>query len=126
MNVKRLLRRSIALFAASAVCLLPRTGFATTQVSSVTISYVSVYAGSSGSQGAYVAISPAMPNGTEGCATTPAQYVWIDFVSTAQPDGKTLYATVMAAFLTGHTVTFGVSGCGSNGMPLVYRVDLNP
>ena len=104
----------------------PGVSQAGTYVSGVTIQSVNLYAGAS-SQGAYIVIWPALPSGTEGCTYTPANELWIDFSSTAQPDGKTLYATVLAAFLAGRQMTFGVLGCGANGaVPLVYRVDVYP
>jgi hypothetical protein len=97
---------------------------ATTQVAGTVVS-VSIYSGAIGTTGAEVIISPALPNGTEGCALTPANTLYIDFSSTAQPDGKSLYATVLAALLAGKQMTFGILGCAINGeVPLVYRVDV--
>jgi hypothetical protein len=99
---------------------------AISQVPASTITSMGSYTGASGAQGAWVVFSPAIPS-LEGCSNTAGNQVWIDFSSTVQPDGKTIYATVLAAFLSGHTVGFGVSGCvDGDQLPLVYRVDLYP
>jgi len=99
---------------------------ATTQIPASTVTTIGTYTGVSGALGAYVTFSPAIP-GLEGCSNTTGNEVWIDFSSTTQPDGKTLYATILAAFLAGHTVGFGVNTCVQAGqMPLVYRVDVYP
>lgn len=84
------------------------------------------YAGNSGSHGVYIVISPALP-GLEGCSVQAGNLIWIDFSSVTEPDGRSLYATVLAAYLSGHTVGFGVAGCDVSGQfPLVYRVDVGP
>jgi hypothetical protein len=102
------------------------TARANTQITSVTITGLSIYAGSTGSQGAEVSFTPAMP-GVEGCTYPAGNVFWIDFASASQPDGKSLYATVLAAYLAGHSLTFGVLGCAESGqLPLVYRVDVGP
>src|ERR1700722_8700167 len=56
---------------------------ATTQVGGTVVS-VSIYSGAIGTTGAEVIISPALPNGTEGCTYSPANTLYIDFSSTAQ------------------------------------------
>lgn len=100
--------------------------FATSAVLAATVTQISSYTGASGALGAYVVFSPAVP-GLEGCGNTAGNQVWIDFSSTVQPDGKTIYATVLGAFLTGHSIGFGVNGCVDAGqLPLVYRVDVHP
>jgi hypothetical protein len=109
-----------------ASALAPTLAIATTQVSGTVLS-VSIYTGAIGTTGAEVVISPALPNGTEGCTYTPANTIFIDFSSTVQPDGKSLYTTVLAALLAAKQMTFGVSGCAINGaVPVVYRVDVVP
>ncbi|MES1189996.1 MAG: hypothetical protein ABUS47_02830 [Steroidobacter sp.] len=126
MNIKRLIKIGKVLCVTGIAFALPLTVSAATQVGGVTVTKVSIYSGST-MQGAMVWISPALPDGTESCSYTPANILWIDFSSTTQPDGKSLYATVMSAFLAGHQVTFAVSGCGDAGQhPLVYRVDVLP
>jgi len=104
----------------------PQKAAATTQISSITVTGLSIYAGSTSSQGAEVIFSPAMP-GIEGCTLPAANVLWIDFSSATPPDGRSLYATVLAAYLAGHTLTFGVGGCALGGqIPVVYRVDVGP
>jgi hypothetical protein len=99
---------------------------AISQVPASTVTAMGSYTGASGGAGAWVVFSPAIPN-LEGCSNTAGNQVWIDFTSTVQPDGKTIYATVLAAFLSGHSIGFGVSGCVDSGqLPLVYRVDVYP
>lgn len=49
-------------------------------------------------------------------------HLWIDWDS--DPNGKTSYATVLARQMAGKKLAFGVSGCSSTGIPLVYRVDI--
>jgi hypothetical protein len=95
---------------------------ATTQISGVTVTGISIYMGNSGATGAYVTITPSQ-SGVEGCSAGTA--VWIDFSVQTAPDGKALYATVLAAYIAGKAVTFGVSGCGYSGHPQVYRVDIS-
>jgi hypothetical protein len=56
-----------------------------------------------------------MPNGTEGCSSSPENTLFIGFSSAVRPDGKALYATVLAALLVGKQMNVGVQGCGING-----------
>ena len=99
---------------------------AISQVPASTITSMGSYTGASGGAGAWVVFSPAISN-LESCGNTAGNQVWIDFSSAVQPDGKTIYATVLAAFLAGHSIRFGVSSCVDAGQsPLVYRVDLYP
>jgi hypothetical protein len=114
---------------AGLLILTQASAHAATQIGSVTVTGASIYMGNvgGGATGAYIDITPAQPVGLEGCSgygggTT----LWIDFSAQTAPDGKALYATVMAAFLAGRTLTFGVSGCGYSGqMPQIYRVDIS-
>jgi hypothetical protein len=107
------------------ISMLPALATATAQVSGVTITAISIYAGNSGSQGAVITFSPGIA-GLEGCTNTAGKAVWIDFSSATPPDGKSLYASVLAARLAGQVVTFGVGGCADAGqLPLVYRVDVH-
>ena len=99
--------------------------FADTTIVPQAINYINVYAGTA-AQGANIQFSPARPN-VEGCPYAPGNLVWIDFSSPIQPDGKVLYATVLAAVMAGKTVIFSVRGCGPNGqVPMVYSVQVNP
>lgn len=89
-----------------------------------TVTDVTVYSAASGVNGAYVIVTPAFAPNVEGCTGTADNEIWIDF---SDANGKTLYATVLAAQLGGQTVNFGVRGCGDNGqLPLVYSVNVVP
>ena len=115
----RILHISIAMGIVSA---LFGVALAQTQVSA-TVTQVSIYTGST-AQGAVLYITPAVPN-LEGCTNGPGNLLWIDFSSATQPDGRALYATVMAALAQGQRMAFGVSGCGDAGqVPVVYRIDV--
>jgi hypothetical protein len=96
---------------------------------SVTIVRPSVYMGTAYPgvyQGVLVQISPAYP-GLEGCSNAAGQYVFIDFSPQTSPNGRDLYAAVLAAFLAGHTVSFGTHGCTSDGaIPVVYGLNVDP
>jgi hypothetical protein len=95
-------------------------------VTPTTITYVAIYAGSSGATGAYVVFSPGI-TGLEGCSNTPGNEVWIDFSSTTEPTARALYATVLAASLAGRAITLEVNGCALGGeLPLVYQVAFAP
>ena len=72
---------------------------------------------------AYVIFTPAVPN-LEGCPYTAGDEVVIDW--STNPNAKAMYATVLAAYLAGRKVGFGVSGCYQGGAPLAYRVDVAP
>lgn len=93
-------------------------------VTPTTITKIGIYSGTTGSPGAYVYFSPALP-GLEGCTNSVGNEVWIDFTSTSEPTGKSLYATTIAGWLAGHTVSFEVSRCAF-GLPLVYNVEVGP
>jgi len=72
-----------------------------------------------------VTFTPGISN-LEGCGNSAGNAVWIDFASTTQPDGRSLYATIISAATTGATITMGVLGCADNNyLPLVYRVDMH-
>jgi len=114
MTIRKILRINKVLCLMAVIWILPQSALASTGISGVTVTRVSIYAGTS-AQGAIVWISSALPNNTEGCTFTPLNQIWIDFASTTQPDGKSLYATVMSAYLSGHQLTFGVQGCGDAG-----------
>jgi hypothetical protein len=97
---------------------------ASSQVNGVTVTQVSIYSSAAGNDGVVVYFSPGIPN-LEGCTNTAGNALWIDFSYTTQPDGKTLYSSLLAAELAGKAVTFGVSGCGASGQfPTIYRMDV--
>ncbi len=50
----------------------------------------------------------------------------LDFSTTGEPDGKTMYATVLTAQTAGKAVSFGFNGCASNGVPVVYAIAVAP
>jgi hypothetical protein len=83
-----------------------------------TITLVGSYANA-----AYVMFTPAVPN-LEGCPYTAGDEVVIDWGT--DPNAKAMYATVLAAYMAGRKVGFGVSGCYQGGAPLAYRVDVAP
>jgi hypothetical protein len=100
------------------------TAVASSQVGGVTINQLSIYSRPTGNDGVVVYFSPGIPN-LEGCTNTAGNALYIDFSYTTQPDGKALYASLLAAELAGKAVTFGVSGCGaSNQFPIIYRIDV--
>jgi hypothetical protein len=92
----------------------------------VTIETATIYMGSS-YPGALVKISPAYPAGLGGCSYTTGNYVFIDFAAQVTPSGRDLYASVVAAFMAGHQVAFGTSGCSSDGAyPRASAINLLP
>ncbi len=92
----------------------------------VTVEMTTVYMGST-YPGALVKISPAYPAGLGGCSYTTGDYVFIDFAAQVTPSGRDLYASVVAAFMAGRQVSFGTSGCSSDGAyPRAYGVNLLP
>jgi hypothetical protein len=93
----------------------------------VTITSVQVYVPPQGT-GAIVQFSPAAasPNGFPGCASQNGNSVWIDFSATGSPNGRDLYATVLAASAGGKLVVLGTYGCAANGLPLVYSIIYYP
>ena len=106
--------------------LVPHASLAWSGYNSVTVISAAVYQnGMSGLSGALIRVSPITPSDTEGCTNSGTGYVWIDWSSTAQPDGKSLYASMLAAELAGKVVNLGVNGCSSNGYPLAYAVGVN-
>jgi hypothetical protein len=126
MQFKHPLRAGLLSLVAASYIMTPGLSRADTQLIGITITGVGLYSGATGAQAAYVKFVPAMP-GIEGCTYAPGDQIWIDFSSAAQPDGKTLYETVLKVFMSGggHPLTFGLRGCADGGqVPLVYRVDL--
>jgi hypothetical protein len=71
----------------------------------------------------YIVFTPAVPN-LENCAYLNGDQVIIDW--TADPNAKAMYATALAAYLAGHKVGFGVSGCYPGSSAVAYRVDVKP
>jgi hypothetical protein len=126
MKCKQSLRNGLLSLSVTASLIMPTLSRADTQITGVQILNVGVYAGSSGLQGAYVRFAPAIP-AAEGCTYPPGDQIWIDFTSTTVPDGKTMYETVLKAYLANdlYLLSFGVRGCANQvQLPVVYRVDV--
>jgi hypothetical protein len=114
---------------AIAIGLTPTVGFAWSGYNNVTPTMVNVYqASQTTTPGALIQFSPGSASGAdnEGCAQSGKGYAWIDWSSTAQPDGKALYTSVLAAFMAGKQIGIGINGCNSSGYPVVYGINLNP
>jgi hypothetical protein len=105
------------------VAMLPEVTRADSNVTAP-IASVRIYRGAA-AQAGLVFFSSALQH-PEGCITATDNIIYIDFASATEPDGKAIYSTVLAAFLAGRTVQFGVRGCASNGAPLVYSVEVMP
>jgi hypothetical protein len=74
----------------------------------VTIKLLTVYQASQGAgAGALIELPTPFPNDTEGCSQSSHGYAWIDFSSSTQPDGKSVYATVLATRLAGRAIGIG-------------------
>ena len=82
-------------------------------------------AGQGAAPGALIQV-PSTFTDTEGCAHSNQGYAWIDWSSAAQPDGKSVYTTVLAGHLAGKQIGIGLNGCSSQGYPLVYGVNVYP
>ena len=100
----------------------PNTGLAS-GYSPVTIAQVTLYQGrgTSPPYGALVQLTTS-PSDSEPCTHSSRGYAWLDFTSTTQPDGRVLYAALLAAEIAGKSVNIGVSGYSSLGYPLIYAV----
>jgi hypothetical protein len=103
------------------MCGIAVAGSTTSQIPTT----VAIYAGSSGTTGVLVTISPPQPSTLTGCTDTSGNYVFINFSSTVLPTGRDLYASVLAAMFAGQAVAFGTSGCDPNGTyPQAYAVNI--
>ena len=91
-------------------------------VNNVTVIETTIYMGSTRT-GALVKFSPASP-GLEGCSYAGGNYVFIDYAAQVTPNGRDLYATVLAAYLAGRTIGIGTSGCTAEGFPIVYGINV--
>jgi hypothetical protein len=113
---------AIGLCLALIVGMRPNTSFAS-GYSPVSIASITVYQGGGASPpyGALVQLTSS-PSDSEGCTHSSSGYAWVDFSSTTQPDGKVVYSALLAAQIAGLTVNIGITGCSSQGYPLVYAV----
>jgi hypothetical protein len=93
----------------------------------VTITRLLLFQGGSvPNPGSLILFTPAIAD-TEGCTKSGQGYAWIDWTSTIQPDGKSLYTTLLAASLAGKKVDIVVNGCSQGAYyPLVYQVAIYP
>ena len=103
--------------------LLPAIANADSNVTAA-ISSINVYQGTM-AQVANITFSTPLGH-PEGCMNyAPDNVIRLDFSSPTEPSGKTLYATVLAAFLAGRSVQFGVRGCDPTGsLAIVYSVEI--
>jgi hypothetical protein len=117
--------RYILFVIGSALLLVLSWSVAEADTNSVTIVRPSIFMGTH-YPGLLVQISPAYP-GLEGCSNAAGQYVFVDFSIQTAPNGRDLYAAVLAAFLAGHTVSFGTHACTTDGAyPIVTAVSVDP
>lgn len=103
--------------------LMPMLASALSQTATVTVTQVQPYMGSDAT-GVLVAFSPAVTGNPENCSYTAGNQAWIDFSAAVNPNGRDLYAGVLAGFMAGQTFIFYFSGCGTTGRPLVYSVGI--
>ncbi|MBS0579094.1 MAG: hypothetical protein JSR36_07505 [Proteobacteria bacterium] len=124
----KILRRAEMWYAAVGVgaimAFAPMHAFALSSYNAVTITKLLMnQGGRGGSPGALIFFTPTTPADTEGCTTSGSGYAWIDWSSTVQPDGKAVYATVLAASMAGKKVNISVSGCANSGYyPFVSQI----
>lgn len=114
-----------AVCAVSLAMLAPSAALAWSGYSQVLLKAVTVYqSGRGANPGALIELPTPFPSDTEGCAHSGQGYAWIDFSTSGQPDGKEVYASVLAAHLAGRSIGIGLNGCNSEGYPLVYGVNV--
>jgi hypothetical protein len=105
---------------------LPVPVWAGSTYSKVTVTRLLVFQASSGSNpGSLILFTPATAD-SEGCTKSGQGYAWIDWTSTLLPDGRSLYATVLAASLAGKQLDIVVGGCSQGYYPLVYQIVMYP
>jgi hypothetical protein len=123
------MHRHILALLAAVIGWAPTIAFATSGYNNVSPTGITIYQASQTAwPGALIQFSPGSASGAdnEGCAQSGKGYAWIDWSSTAQPDGKALYTSVLAAFMAGKQIGIGLGGCNSSGYPLVYGINLYP
>jgi hypothetical protein len=113
--------RYAPILCALVVSLLSMNANALSQTGNVTVTQMNVYLGSDAT-GVLVQFTPSVANNPEGCSYSTGNQVWIDFSAAVNPSGRDLYAAVLAGFIAQQTLSFQVSGCSSNGRPLVNEV----
>lgn len=110
--------------------LMPHVGWSWSGYNKVTVSLVTIYeAGIGAAPGALIQFSGGTGADNEGCTQSGKNLAWIDWSSSILPDGKAIYATVLAAQLAGKLIGIGLNGCSSaavGGYPLVYGINVYP
>lgn len=120
------LKGTTLLFASALLSLAPALGWAYGTTNTVTITTLTIYMAAN-TTGALVKFTPANPSGLTGCTYTTGDYVFIDFSATGNPNGRDLYASLLAATMAGKQVDIGTLGCGDGGYyPLAYGVNVYP
>ena len=105
--------------------LAPCTAMAWGGYNNVTLRLLTLYqAGRGANPGALIELPAPFPSDNEGCTQSNKGYAWIDFTSATQPDGKALYASVLAAHLAGRPLGIGTNGCSVDGFPVVYGINV--
>jgi len=108
-----------------AAALIPAQAFSWSGFNHVSVKAMTIYAAGHGATpGALIQLPTPIQADNEGCAHSSEGYVWIDFSAAGQPDGRSLYATVLAAHLAGQDLGFGLNGCSSDRWPVVYGVNV--
>jgi hypothetical protein len=109
----------------AAVFAAPAVGWSWSGYNGVTISSATVYQSGKASPPGVEIFLTTSPADTEGCSNSGKGYAWIDFSSSGLPDGNALYAAVLAAEASGKAVDFGLNGCASNGVPMIYAITVH-
>ena len=115
----------VALLAATIAAAASAPAGAWSGYNGVTIATSTAYQAGKASPPGILVILTSSPTDSEGCTSSNKGWSWIDFSSTGLPDGRTLYATVLAAQASGREVDIGVNGCASNGVPVVYAITVH-
>ena len=118
--------RMLIWLSSAAVLAVPTIAWPWSGYNGVTISSTTVYQSGKASPPGVEIFLTGSPADSEGCTSSGKGYAWIDFSSSGLPDGNTLYATVLAAEASGKAVDFGLNGCASNGVPMIYAVTMHP
>lgn len=83
---------------------------------------ITTYTAATGSQAAIIFISTPLPAGTEGCTLNPMNVIYLDL---SDLQAKSVYASLLTAWVSQQPVTIGVRGCSSDkAEPLLYSIHL--
>jgi hypothetical protein len=123
----QIMRPIVFAILASTFALSPAAARAWSGYQTVTIALLTIYqSGHASPPGVVVTISPANLTDVEGCSHSSQGYAWVDYSSQGEPDGKALYATLLAAQIAGKSISLGLNGCASNGFPMIYAIEVSP